>query len=88
MAARLGDDSGKMSYFRILQQQGNFWTQTAFFTGQADFYAAYCINWILQRGIQLTHVQHYLGSTVKMVFSKNFSFTFHEAIKCAAVPNA
>jgi hypothetical protein len=36
------------------------------------------INWILLRGIQLTHVQCYGGSSVKMVFSCKI-FTFHEA---------
>jgi glucose uptake protein GlcU len=42
---------------------------------------------ILLRGIQLTHVQRYLGSTVKMVFSYKI-FTFHEANTFAALPNA
>jgi hypothetical protein len=39
---------------------------------------------ILLRGIQLTHVQRYLGSTVKIVCS--FQSTFHEANTCVALP--
>jgi hypothetical protein len=42
---------------------------------------------ILLRGIQITHVQCYWGSTVKMVFSLQM-FTFHEANTCVALPNA
>jgi hypothetical protein len=39
------------------------------------------------RGIQLTHVQRYFGSTVKMVFSYQI-FTFHESNTFVALPNA
>jgi hypothetical protein len=42
---------------------------------------------ILLRGIQLTHVQRYWGSTVKMVFSFKVC-TFHEANTCVTLPNA
>jgi hypothetical protein len=38
---------------------------------------------ILLRDIQLTHVQRYCGTTVKMVFSYKI-FTFHEANTCVA----
>jgi hypothetical protein len=36
-----------------------------------------CINMILLPGIQLSHGQRYLGSTVKMVFSFKI-FAFHD----------
>jgi hypothetical protein len=42
---------------------------------------------ILLRGIQLTHVPRYWGSTVIMVFPHKF-FTFNEANTCVALPNA
>jgi hypothetical protein len=42
---------------------------------------------ILLRGIQLTHVQRYWGSTVKMVFSYEI-FSVHEVNTCVALPNA
>jgi hypothetical protein len=42
---------------------------------------------ILLRGIQLTKVQRYWGSIVKMVFSYKM-FTFYEANTYVALPNA
>jgi hypothetical protein len=42
---------------------------------------------ILLRGIQLTNVQRYWGSTVKMVCSCKI-FTFYEANTCVALTNA
>jgi hypothetical protein len=42
---------------------------------------------ILLRGIQLTNVQRYRGSTVKMVFSYKICI-FYEANTCEALPNA
>jgi hypothetical protein len=42
---------------------------------------------ILLRGIQLTDVQHYWGTIVKIVLSYTI-FAFHEANTCAALPNA
>jgi hypothetical protein len=42
---------------------------------------------ILLRGIQLTHVQRYRGSTVKMELSYKI-FTLNEASTCVALPNA
>jgi hypothetical protein len=50
-----------------------------------------CINQltsaILLRGIQLTLVQRYWGSTVNIVFSYKI-FIFYEANTCVALPNA
>jgi hypothetical protein len=40
----------------------------------------------LLRGIQLTLVQRYWGSTLKMLFSYKF-FSFYEANTCVALPN-
>jgi hypothetical protein len=50
-------------------------------------YAAPPKNGILLRGIQLTHVQRYSGSTVKIVFSYKIC-TFHQANTFVALPNA
>jgi hypothetical protein len=41
---------------------------------------------ILLRGIQLTNVQRYWGSTVKIVFSYEI-FNFHEANTRVVLPN-
>jgi hypothetical protein len=43
--------------------------------------------WILLRGIQLTHVQRYWGSTVKMVLSFKI-FTLNEDSTYVALPKA
>jgi hypothetical protein len=62
---------------RLHLQQGNW-------CGSGSVTLSYTI---LLRGIQLTHVQRYLGSNVKMLFSYK-TFTFHEANTFVALPNA
>jgi hypothetical protein len=52
-----------------------------------NIYSRAIYEWILLRGIQLTHVQRYWGSTVKMVLSYEI-ITLNEAITCVALPNA
>jgi hypothetical protein len=56
-----------------------------------SFISEFCITgghfFILLRGIQLTYVQRYWGSTLQMVLTYKI-FTLNEAKTCVVLPNA
>jgi hypothetical protein len=64
----------------------NSWSAEYCICINSDIWTIVHFKTILLRGIQLTHVPRYWGSTGKIVFP-NKMFTFDEANTCVALPN-